>query len=303
MDATSHPFASVIVPTYGRPRPLLELCLPALARQSYPADRLEVLVVDDGSPVPLVEADLRATGVPNLRLLRQHNQGPAAARNTGGAAARGDILAFTDDDCAPEPDWVARLVQRLRQDGNTAVGGRTINALPHNPYAEASQLLVDYLYEYFSAVPDRGHFFTSNNVAFPASRFRELGGFDARYPLAAAEDRDICDRWREAGLQLVVEPQAVVRHHHGMTFVRYWRQQFNYGRGAFHYRRARAARHAGPMRVEPPAFYLRLLAYPFRRQNPLAASRTTLLLALSQAANVAGFAREGRLSQRPAATR
>src|SRR3990172_7747823 len=87
--------------------------------------------------------------------VRQRNAGPASARNTGAAQARGEFLAFTDDDCRPAPDWLRGLALRLTQSPDCVIGGRTTNALPDNPYSSASQLLIDYLYSYYNADPDR----------------------------------------------------------------------------------------------------------------------------------------------------
>lgn len=83
------PRFSVIVPGHGRPGPLAA-CLRALARQDYPADRYEVIVVDDGSEPPLGPGD---ADDPRVRWLRQPHAGPAAARNAGAATARGELLS------------------------------------------------------------------------------------------------------------------------------------------------------------------------------------------------------------------
>jgi glycosyltransferase involved in cell wall biosynthesis len=104
------PLVSIVIPTYARPERLRE-CLAALARQTMPADTFEVVVVDDGSPQPVVPpADTAAAG-PTIRIIRQSNAGPSAARNRGVAEARGELIALTDDDCLPTPD-VARVARR-----------------------------------------------------------------------------------------------------------------------------------------------------------------------------------------------
>ena len=100
-----NPSFSIVIASYRRPGPLAA-CLQSLAQLDYPRDRFEAVVVDDGSQpslAPVVEA---ARGPLEVRFLRQKNAGPATARNTGAAQARGRFLAFTDDDCAPSPDWL-----------------------------------------------------------------------------------------------------------------------------------------------------------------------------------------------------
>jgi glycosyltransferase involved in cell wall biosynthesis len=282
--------ASVVIPTYNRPRQLAA-CLRALAAQRFPRERFEVVVVDDGSPSPL--DDLLAEHRPQLqvRLLRQERQGPAAARNAGANAARGAILAFTDDDCRPHPDWLRVLTLRLSATPTAMVGGQTINALRDNPCAEASQILVSFIYDYYNR-PGRRFFFTSNNIAVARAGFLAVGGFDTRYPRAAAEDRDFCDRWQQAGFRMVYAPEAQIEHAHAMTLRGFWRQHLNYGRGAYHFHRGRAQRDEARVRVEPLRFYLQLLEAPLRVRPLPQALALSALLAVSQGANTLGFFEE-----------
>jgi GT2 family glycosyltransferase len=279
---------SIVIPTRDRPEEL-RACLEALERQSFPRERFEVVVVDDGSsspPVSLIEslkAQIRAT------LFVQANSGPAAARNAGARRASGQIVAFTDDDCRPEPHWVRALAARIDDDPDALVGGHTVNALPDNPYATASQLLVSYLYDYYNRSPEAALFLTSNNFAMRRDRFHALGGFDERFPLAGGEDRDFCDRWLREGMRLVHTPDAVVRHAHPLSLTSFIRQHTNYGRGAFHYHQLRRERSDDPVPIEPPRFYVDLVLYPTRLDGMRGRWRLAALLGLSQVANAAGF--------------
>jgi glycosyltransferase involved in cell wall biosynthesis len=288
---TELPSVSVVVPTRGRPRKLAE-CIRALAAQTYPRERIEVLVVDDGGGAPSEEELARSGGGLRVALVRQAHAGPAAARNAGAARSAGELLAFTDDDCRPDPGWVAAFAARAAARPGAAFGGRTVNALGGNRFSTASQLLLAYLYEHYGSRPERGFFFASNNLAVPAAAFRALGGFDPAYPRAAAEDRDFCDRWSARGLELAYVPEALVRHAHALTLASYARQHFDYGRGAARFQAGRVARGRGSLRVEPPSFYLRLLGYPVGRARARATPLLAALLALSQAATAAGFAWE-----------
>jgi GT2 family glycosyltransferase len=103
-------------------------------------------------------------------------------------------LAFTDDDCQPLPNWLDRFAASLATASKAMIGGKTINALVDKPYSTASQKLIDYLYEDYNPLKGKIAFFASNNVAMSKSGFHNLGGFDVSFPLAAAEDRDFCDR-------------------------------------------------------------------------------------------------------------
>lgn len=290
--ATQAAFFSVIIPTRNRPARLAE-CLAALARLHYPRDRFEVIVVDDGSETP-PEAVVAAFGDRlDVKLLTELHAGPAAARNTGAAHAKGEFLAFTDDDCTPASDWLQTLAVRLAGMPDCAIGGRTVNALPDNLYSTASQMLVDYLYEYYNADPNQARFLTSNNLAVSAGLFQEMGGFETTFPLAAGEDRELCDRWLNHGLRMTYAPEALVYHAHTHTFHTFWKQHFNYGRGASCFHRLRARRGQGRVRLEPLSFYMNLLRHPLSRKQSWRAGLLAALLVVSQGANAAGFVWEG----------
>lgn len=280
---------SILIPTFDRPGHL-SLCLESLTRINFDRSRWEAIFIDDGSAEPSTAAvnAAAALGLPVRMLLNPH-LGPAAARNAGAAAARGRYLAFTDDDCCPDPGWLSALLNRFQsQSTPCAIGGRTVNGVPGNIYSEASQLLLDYIYSRFNATPGRARLLISNNFAIPAELFRSAGGFDTRFPRAAAEDRDLCDRLAAAGHPLFFEPSAVVVHHHTLSLRSFWRQHFNYGTGAWRFHQFRARRLAQKINREPFEFYWSLLRYPaatgHRRTLALSA-----LLALSQVANAAGF--------------
>jgi len=288
MKMTDSPIFSIVIPTYNRPAQLA-VCLQACARLDYPRDRFEVIVVDDGGTTPLDEVVARFHGVLTLKFLRQENAGPAAARNRGAFEARGEFLAFTDDDCSPDPKWLQALAAQSIASPDCAVGGQTLNALTHNLYSTASQLLISYLFSYYNAVPHAARFFPSSNLAFPTKRFRAIGGFDVTYPRAAAEDRELCDRWLHQGYRMTYDAEAVVYHAHDLTFRTFLRQHFHYGQGAFCFRQIRARRGRHRVKVEPPVFYLNMLRYPFLTTQGVNALTLMLLLVVTQVANAAGF--------------
>ena len=283
------PFFSIIIPTWNRPRQL-RACLLSLAKLEYPSDRFEVIVVDDGSDPPVVPPVDRDLSGCSVTCLRQSNAGPAAARNAGAAKAQGWYLAFTDDDCVPDPDWLRRLAGAFERSPRALVGGHTINALSDNLYATASQAIVQAAQESFRAGHSRLQFFASNNLALPADLFGAVGGFDPAF--RTSEDRDLCDRWARAGYPLLYAPDAVIFHGHELTLGGFWRQHFNYGRGAYRFHQARARRGAGPFRPEI-SFYLNVFRYPFTGGGQGRRFSLAMLFVLWQLANAAGFLREG----------
>lgn len=273
------PFFTIIIPTHNRPLPLTA-CLRALAALHTPRTDFEVILVDDGSTPPLDETRLASwRDTLDLTIVRQSPAGPAAARNHGARLARGTWLAFTDDDCQPVSTWLNTLATAATGSPTHALGGRTINALPDNRCATASQLVVDHL------LATNAGFLSSNNLAVPAAQFHAMGGFDPTFRAAGGEDRAFCDDWRAAGHRLVYLPAAVVWHAHALNLRSFWRQHLAYGRGAFRYR----ARPAGSVRrMEPAAFYAGLVAAPLTQRMPYPTSLTCLLL-LAQVATAAGF--------------
>lgn len=287
---------AVLIPAYARPD-RLAACLDALAVQDGGPYRVHV--VDDGSPASLREVCERH---PFVRYHRQENAGPAAARNAGARAARdagGRILCFTDDDCRPRPGWVRALTAAIREDGTRLVGGRVENALSENAYAEASQSLNDYLYDYFGAEDGTAPFFTSNNMGCTLEAFEAIGGFDESFPLAAAEDRDFGLRWGAGNGPLHYAPDAIVDHAHPLDLKRFWRQHANYGRGACHLRRIMADQEGRDGGFEAARFYAGLVFHPLRRAEP-GALRRTALMGLSQVAMVAGYLDERKSGRRGA---
>lgn len=283
------PDVSVIVTTYERPLQLAHL-LRALGAQDYPTDRFEVIVVNDGGTQPLepvippFERDLQ------VRLVQQENGGPAAGRNAGVAHARGDWIAFTDDDCAPGPDWLSALMTAADSHPGCLLGGRNVAGLPRQLCSAASQLIEHIVYDFFNADPENARFFASDNMLLPAAPFRSMGGFDAGFRIAS-EDRDLCERWRSAGGRMVYVPNAVVCHFQRLSLAGFVRQHFRYGRGAARFHRERIRRASSRLR-DHTGFHGNWRAWllgPWREQVGFRALILILLLLIWQAANLAGF--------------
>ena len=293
---------SIIVPTYNRPRQLGE-CLDSLADLDYPHEAFEVIVVDDGSEQPVDEAVARQQTSLQLTVLRQENGGPAAARNTGLSRVDSEYVAFTDDDCRPDRSWLRVFNTAAHEFPGAMLGGHTINSIDRlSP--EASQRIIDMVYGFYNANPTDSRLFTTNNMTLPMRTIRKIGLFEtAFYRQAGGEDRELCDRWRHSGYQLVYVPDARVFHSHEMTPAGFWRQHFNYGRGAFHYHRTRYRR-AASHPAEDLSFYRELpsLARGVLKGLPGTRALGVLgMMAIWQVANASGFAWEALVSAlRPA---
>ena len=281
---------SVVIPTHDRPA-ALDACLAGLAAQTLPSERFEVVVVDDGGSVELGHVVDRHGGSLSISLSRHPHAGPAAARNAGAERARGGQLAFTDDDCVPDPGWLEALVAAVGRSPGCLVGGRTENALA-NPCSEASQSVIGYLYVEGLRRTGELPFVASNNLALERELFDALGGFDESFPEAAAEDRDLSARCRALGGSLVYEPAALVRHAHPLGLGSLLRQYVAYGRGARLLTRSRGRDHGAPA-IGSPGFYGRMLFEPFRRYSPGRAAVVASLVAVTQIGTAIGYAGGG----------
>ena len=279
------PFFSIIIPTYNRPEKLAD-CLESLSHLDYPCDQFEVIVVDDGSKTSLQHVVGCFSDQLDVTLLTQTNAGPAAARNAGAKRAKGEFLVFMDDDCTPFPDWLRKLANRFAEIPDHAIGGRTLNALVENLYSTASQNLLNAGYAYYNPIPGQASFFASNNLTVPAAHFRSIGGFDVTFK--TSEDRDFCDRWRHHGLQMTYAPEILINHSHPLNLCLFWRQHFNYGRGAYRYHQARSRRGTGRFRPSP-TFYMSLFFNSLMKEQKRRAVWMKMLLVISQVANAMGF--------------
>jgi len=286
------PTISIVMPTHDRPEGLAR-CLDALARCTAPPGGFEV-VVAASRPDPRVRDAVESASRPGLavRLLEGPDSGRPDARNRGAREARGRMLAFVDDDCLPEPAWVATLAAALESRPDALVGGRVVNALPCNRWAEAAQLVIEVGYAHFARGDDAAAYFGTNNLALSRTTIEALGGFDRDF-VAAAEDRDLSDRARRSGHPLVHAPDAVVAHSHDLTLNGLWRQQRSYGRGAAILNRRRAREGLPPL-FASPRFFARLLAAPWRARSSRSGSAAELFAAvlLTQLAYASGLVAE-----------
>jgi glycosyltransferase involved in cell wall biosynthesis len=191
---------TVVIPTRDRPE-MLQRCLAALEQQN--GVELEVVVVDDSpdhTARPVVAQFERRTLGNNLRYLVSNGSGPAAARNIGWQSGRGQIVAFTDDDCVPEPTWLLAGVAEFDH-GADLVSGRVVVPLTASPTD----------YERDTAGLD-GALFVTANCFYTRTLLQRLCGFDERFKSAWREDSDLYFRALEIGAVPSTAADAIVLH-------------------------------------------------------------------------------------------
>lgn len=203
---TELPFVSVVIPVWNAPAQI-DACLRAMATQTYPKDRFEVIVVDNGSTDATPEV---VAGFAWAILLSEPVAGSYRARNRGLRHARGDYVAFTDADCVPDPGWLAgamRAAGRLPEAGVLAgrielfrISGRSQDVCEH----------YERLFAFNQEANVRSGMCVTANWVSPRPLLVELGGFDDR--LKSGGDADCARRIRAAGRQIVYVPDMPVGH-------------------------------------------------------------------------------------------
>ncbi len=216
----AHPKVSVVVCSYNGARTLPQ-CLESLTGVDYPD--YEVILVDDGSTDDTPEIALR---FPDVRTVRQQNQGLSAARNVGLQLARSSIVAYVDSDVFVDPQWLTHLVAQLERTGAAAVGGpniapedgRTSACVAASPGQPMHVLESDQVAEHIPGC----------NMAFRRGPLLAINGFDPQFT-KAGDDVDVCWRLQQAGYWITFAPGAFVWHHRRQTPRAYLRQQAGYG--------------------------------------------------------------------------
>jgi len=252
-----NPRASVIVATRDR-SDRVRATLDALDGQDGVAGAFEVVVVDDGSAddtfAVLVHEWLDRRDAPARIAVRSPRPlGPGAARNLGVRHARAPVLAFLDDDCVPEPDWLANLIAPLASAEVGAVGGAEGVLADQPPLARAAHFALTSpltTLRVRGGAGPRGARYRPRGFSMAVRRadFDGVGGFPAR---AHGEDLELAVRLERAGHRLVHEPRARVRHRRRTTVLALWRQAYAMGRARASLVRTSRG-HAEPLYFLPP---------------------------------------------------
>ncbi len=265
----SSPFLSVIVPSRGDPTHLAAL-LEALAAQTYERARFEAILALDGVKLPPGAAGIAQEVAARVVELEARG-GPGAARNRGAALAKGEFLAFTEDDVIPDPDWLARAAARLQTDaGIDVLEGATVK--PDQRTADLK--------------PGDPPLYLPTNLFVRRSLFARLGGYDEAYydPRTGVyfrEDSDFGFTLEESGARIEREPGARVVH--PREHLRYadplrWARRYQMD--------ARLAKR------HPRHFRERIEVHrlgPYRLRRPIPRASATCVVALAGAGGAAAF--------------
>lgn len=191
----SHPFVSVIIPAHNEEKYISE-CLSSISRQSYPRERYEIIIIDNGSTDKTVELANKF----NVKVF-QKKEGPVGAvRNYGTTKAKGEIFAFLDSDCIAPENWISTGVGFLKQNSNIVFGGGYL--LREHPYwIERFWLLEN------DTLPKD---LLGGAIFITRKLFDEVGQFSER--ITSGEDTKISEDLRSSGHQVILKRELSVIH-------------------------------------------------------------------------------------------
>jgi GT2 family glycosyltransferase len=234
------PRISVVVCSYNGARTIAD-CLEELAQLDYPD--YEVIVIDDGSR----DATASIAQGFECRVIRTPNRGLASARNTGLAAASGEIIAYIDDDAFPDSHWLRYLAATFMSTSHAGVGGPNLAPPGDGPTAECVARAPGGPVHVLVSDREAEHI-PGCNMAFRKTCLDAIGGFDPQFR-AAGDDVDVCWQLQGRGWTLGFHPAAVVWHHRRNSVRAYWKQQIGYGRAEALLERKWPEKYNGPGHV------------------------------------------------------
>ncbi len=213
---------SVIVPAYNEAGNIAN-CLASLVQQTFPREQYEIIVVDDGSTDQTARVVQNFSGV---RLIKQENRGPAAARNHGVQEAGGEIVLFTDADCVPLPDWITEMIRPFGLNPEIAAVKGAYETRQQSWTARFVQLEFEDKYDRLKK-QEFIDFIDTYAAAYRREIFLEAGGFSLDFRLPSAEDAELGFRLANQGRKMVFNPKARVIHLHPQTPMSYlWKKYF-----------------------------------------------------------------------------
>jgi mycofactocin system glycosyltransferase len=221
------PDISIVIPVKDRSGEL-QRCLTSLSILNYPQEKLQVIVVDDGSSddSPQVAREFGAILVPSGGTGR----GPAAARNVGASLASGEILAFIDSDCSASKEWLNELIPAFNNPAMAAVGGQVdgmCSASAVDRYESIMSSLSLGSRERSGSGGNDTFYLPSCNLLVRRSAFRNTGGF--KDEMHVGEDVDLTWRLRDSGWTISYLPAGNVLHEHRSSIRSFMSRRFDYG--------------------------------------------------------------------------
>ena len=215
-----HTKASVIIPAYNAAHSLPG-CLAAVREQDVDAP-YEIIVVDDCSAD---QTAVLAEASDVTLISHDRRRGAAAARNSGIEAAQGEIICFTDADCAPRQDWISQILKPFADEAISGCKG-TYATRQEELVARFVQIEYEDKYDLLQK-QERINFIDTYSAAYRRQVIQANDGFDEQ--ISFVEDQELSFRLAARGYEMVFQPQAVVYHYHSNSLASYFRKKFQIG--------------------------------------------------------------------------
>lgn len=223
---------SIIIPSYNRSDEIAYL-IQSFNRQTFPKERFEVLLVNDGSTddTAAIVGELIKSSPFRIRFFQRDHEGPGPARNFGMSQAEGEYFLFIDSDCTADPNWLSELAQAIEQEKPDAFGGPDAVLPDFTPLQKA----IDYsMTSFLTTGGMRGHskkklakyYPRSFNMGIHRKIFESLGGMGT---LRHGQDLEFSRRIVASGANVIFVPKAVVYHKRRSSLRKFFRQMFNWG--------------------------------------------------------------------------
>lgn len=215
---------SVVVPALNEAR-VIGTCLEALQRLDFPADRFEVILVDNGSSDNTVAIARQFSSCLQIRVLEKRDVSIAALRNIGARAAQGEFLAFLDADCLAPVQWLTQALGHFAASGPVVLGA-------HYGIPAASSWVARIWYGHYDGINGDVSYVPSGDLLIRKSDFDRLGGFDES--LQTSEDYEFCQRARAAAVPVRAFTELSVCHlGTPQTLQAFYRKQYWHGTHVF----------------------------------------------------------------------
>jgi len=220
---------AVIIPTHNRLR-RLKACIESLLVSNFPKSDYSIYVVDDGSNDGTGNyLRKKCSEFSNIHMIATPHSGPAKARNEAVKQSSGDLVAFTDDDCSVDKDWLSELARLFKNPSIECVGGKVLSA--------NSCLISKYMDHVCALDPPidqsgRVRYIVTANACIRRDILEMLGGFNEGFPMAGGEDVELSLRYRSTGSgDIIYSPTCRVYHYYEDSCKDFLRRYYRYGIG------------------------------------------------------------------------
>ncbi len=214
-----HPKISIVIVTYNDKDRLVD-CLFSLRKQTYPAEKREIIVIDDGSTDDTAEA-IDST-FPEIKVIKKENSGPDNSRIYGIEAAKGEIMAFIDSDCTASSNWLENIDRSLRESHISIVGGRIL----HRGSFWTRLIGISDFGEFQGLTEKEVSNIPTCNMGVKRIIFERFN-FDPH--LRAGGDVIFCHQLKKNGHKLLYDPKIEVIHRPQVNFLAFLKRAYGYG--------------------------------------------------------------------------